>query len=321
MILELFKHMNSISQHDLTKICYLYYKEGQTQEEISSVFGLSRFKISRLLKKARGTGLVSIQINLPADDLTEIEVKLAKKFHLKQSIVVKVNEFDDKTPALQIGEAGALYLSNIIHRCNILGVAWGRSLSYVVHNIRPVEVKGLIVVQITGGMGAIEGTDAIALTMAFAQKLSAKAYIIQAPVIVRDRANRDAFLKEKQVREASEIARKADVAIFGIGLPSEDGLLSRAGFLTKKNSAALEKAGAVGAICGRFFDIDGLPCRNELDDRIIGLNLDEFRKIQHKVAIAFTPRKVKAILAAMRGRYLDVLITDEKTALDLLNRS
>jgi DNA-binding transcriptional regulator LsrR (DeoR family) len=58
-----------------------------------------------------------------------------------------------------------------------------------------------------------------------------------------------------------------------------------------------------------------------LDDRIIGLNLDEFRKIQHKVAIAFTPRKVKAILAAMRGRYLDVLITDEKTAVDLLNRS
>ena len=313
--------MNSISQHDLIKICYLYYKAGKTHEEISAVLGLCRFKISRLLKKARSTGLVSIRINLPADDLTETEVKLEKKFGLKQSIIVKVNEFDDNKPALQIGKAGALYLSSIIHRCNILGVAWGRSLSYVVDNIGPVDMKDLIVVQITGGMGAIEGTDAIALTMAFAQKLSAKAYIIQAPVIVRDRANRDAFLKEKQVREASEMARKADTAVFGIGLPSEDGLLSRAGFLTKKNSAALEKAGAVGAICGRFFDIDGLPCRNELDDRIIGLNLDEFRKIQHKVAIAFTPRKVKAILAAMRGRYLDVLITDEKTALDLLNRS
>ncbi len=65
-------------------------------------------------------------------------------------------------------------------------------------------------VQITSGMVAIEGTDAIELTMAFAQKLGAKAYIIQAPVIVRDRANRDAFLKEKQVREASKMARKAD---------------------------------------------------------------------------------------------------------------
>jgi len=313
--------MNSISQHDLTKICYLYYKEGQTQEEIAFVFGLSRFKISRLLKKARNTGLVSIKINFPADDLTETEVELAKKFRLKEAITVKTNEYDDKMPAAQIGEAGALYLSNLIRRCKILGVAWGRSISHVVHSIKAVEAKDLTVVQITGGMGAIEGTDANALTMELGQKLGAKAHVIQAPVIVRNRVIRDTFLKEEQIRKAIAIAKKADAAIFGIGLPGEDGLLSRAGLLTKKNSAALKKSGAVGAICGRFFDIDGLPCRIELDDRIIGLNLDEIKQISHKVAIAFGPRKMAALLAALRGRYLDVIITDEKTALELLNRS
>jgi len=104
-------------------------------------------------------------------------------------------------------------------------------------------------------------------------------------------------------------------------LPSEDGLLSRAGFLTKKSITALEKAGAVGAICGRFFDINGQKCINELDNQIIGLNLNELKRINHKVAIAFGLKKVNAIFGALQGQLLDVLITDDKTASALLGIS
>ncbi|UCE55892.1 MAG: hypothetical protein JSV31_10725, partial [Desulfobacterales bacterium] len=113
--------------------------------------------------------------------------------------------------------------------------------------VEQFEANDLTVVQMTGGMGAIAGTDANALTMALGQKL--------------------------------------------------------------------------GAICGRFFDISGQKCTNELDDQIIGLNLNELKKINHKVAIAFGPEKVKAILGAMRGHFLDVLITDDKTANALLEIS
>jgi len=313
--------MSSISQHELIKICYLYYIEGQTQQQISSAFGFSRFKTSRLLKKAREEGLVTIRINDPTSDLTEIEVKLARKYSLKQTIVVKIQKYNDKSHLSQIGEAGARYLYGVIHQCKVLGVAWGRSVSYVVQNVEQFEANDLTVVQMTGGMSAIEGTDANALTMALGQKLGAKAHVIQAPVIVGDRTIRDTLLKEKQIHEAIALAKKADAAIFGIGLPSEDGLLSRAGFLTKKSSTALEKAGAVGAICGRFFDINGQKCTNDLDDKIIGLNLNDLRRIKHKVAIAFGPEKVKAILGAMRGHFLDVLITNHKTANALLEIS
>ena len=315
------RNMNSITQHELIKICYLYYVEGQTQQEISCLFGLSRFKISRLLKKAKEKGLVNVQINVPSGDLTEMEIQIAKKYGLDQAIVVQTQEFYDKTLSLQIGEAGARYLSAIIQRCKVLGVAWGRSVSYVVQNIESAEANNLTVVQMTGGMGAIEGTDTNALTMALGQKLGAKAHVIQAPVIVRDRRIRDTLLKEGQIHEAITMAQKADTAIFGIGLPSEDGLLSRAGFLTPEKSAALEKAGAVGAICGRFFNGKGKKCSNLLDDQIIGLNLDEFRRIKHKVAIASGPHKTQAILGALKGKFLDVLITDEQTAEGLLRSS
>lgn len=311
--------MESISQHDLVKICYLYYVEGQTQQEISSTFGISRFKVSRLLKKARRDGLVSVQINAQEGNLADKEVKLAQKFGIDQARVVKTPDYNQDVQLSQIGEVGAHFLLGIIHRCRILGVAWGRSVSYVVQNVNSVDAENLTVVQMTGGMGAIEGTDATALTMTLGQKLHAKAHVIQAPVIVADRSIRDALLKEKQIREAISLAKKADAAIFGIGLPNEDGLLSSAGFLKKKNINALEKAGAVGVICGRFFDINGQKCTSTLDNQIIGLDLDEVKKIRYKVVIAFGPNKVKAIFGALQGHYLDVLITDDKTANALLD--
>ncbi|UCE53814.1 MAG: hypothetical protein JSV31_32060, partial [Desulfobacterales bacterium] len=178
--------MSSISQHELIKICYLYYIEGQTQQQISSAFGFSRFKTSRLLKKAREEGLVTIRINDPTSDLTEMEFELARKYSLKQAIVVKIQKYNDKSQLSQIGEAGARYLSGTIHQCKVLGVAWGRSISYVVQNVEQFEANDLTVVQMTGGMGAIAGTDANALTMALGQKLGANAHVIQAPVIVGD---------------------------------------------------------------------------------------------------------------------------------------
>ena len=89
--------MREFSERDILKVCYLYYREEKTQEEISSLLGVSRFKISRVLKEARRRGLVSININDPTGDLTEIEIKLEKKFGIKQATVVKSNEFSDKS--------------------------------------------------------------------------------------------------------------------------------------------------------------------------------------------------------------------------------
>ena len=96
-------NMNSISQHNLIKICYLYYFEGQTQQEISSAFGISRFKVSRLLKKARQDGLVTVQIKGPNGDLAEKEIKLAQKYGIKQTIIVKTQKYNENSHLSQIG--------------------------------------------------------------------------------------------------------------------------------------------------------------------------------------------------------------------------
>ena len=312
--------MREMSERDILRVCYLYYKEEKTQEEISRLMGVSRFKVSRILKDARERGLVSITINDPLGDITENEVELAKKYGLEQAIVININEFSGKSGLDQAGEAGANYLKKIVNLYRILGVTWGYTVYHVVNNLQPVEVKDLTLVQIAGGLGTIEGFDNNMLTMMLGQKLNAKAHVIPAPVIVRNRNIRDTLFKEKKIQETLSIAKKADLVLFGIGLINMKGMLWGSGFLTESDEVKLKKSGAVGALCGRFFDADGQICWSDLDDRTIGLNLDELRSIKHKVCIAIGPEKFEGILGALRGRLVNVLITDEETVKRLLDQ-
>jgi dihydroxyacetone kinase len=316
--MNLRKERVSVDDRDLFRICYLYYKEEKTQEEISSIFGLSRFKVNRLLKEARNRGLVTIQINDPLERLTETEVELAKRFGLKEAIVVRINRFSGKPPLEQIGEAGALYLTHIIRGHSVLGISWGRTLYHLVKNVKPVEVKGLAVVQISGGLGTIEGTDTNILTMTLSQRLGGTAYVIPAPVIVKSREIRETFLREGKIREALSKAKEADLAILGIGVVDRDGGLWKAGFLNHSDEVRLKKAGAIGAIGGHFYDCQGRMCSNGVEGRIIGLTLDELKRVRHKIGVAMGPEKSHAILGALRGGLLNALITEEETAQGIL---
>jgi deoxyribonucleoside regulator len=291
-----------------------------SQIEIGTRMGMSRWKVGRVIKDARERGLITITINHPQVDLTETEIKLAHKFDLKQSIVVDINEFSGNSPLNQIGMAGAQYLASIIHHYHILGVTWGLTMSHVVKFLPKIEPVGLELAQIGGGIGTIEGTDNPALSTMLGQKMSANAHIIQAPIIVRNKSIRDILFRENKIRETLEIAKRADIVMFGVGLVSTESLLWQSGFLGPKEAAKLKKAGAVGAICGRFFNDQGKQCWQALADRTIGLSLNELKKIKHKILIAVGKEKLQAILGALEGNLVDVLIVDKETAHRLLNR-
>jgi deoxyribonucleoside regulator len=301
-------------ERDIIKICYLFYNEGLSQVEIGEIMAMSRWKVGRIIKDARARGLISIAINHPQSDLTEIEIELAKKYGLKQAIVVDITEFDRVSPLDQIGEAGAQYLTSIIDHHRILGVTWGITVSHVAKNLPKVEAKHLKLVQIGGGLGIIEGTDNPALTTMLGQKLGAEAHLIQAPIIVQSKSIRDTLFKETKIRKTIEIAKKADLVMFGVGLIGRESLLWKSGFLNERDASRLKMAGAVGAVCGRFFDEQGNRCLHDLADRTIGLNLNELKKIKHKILISAGVEKIQAVLGALKGKLADVLIIDLDTA-------
>lgn len=310
--------MHAIGRREIIEISYLYYNEKKTQEEIATLLGISRFKVGRILKTAIQEGIVSITINDPISDLVEMEIELAKKYGLRKSVVVRTVAYNGETPFDQIGKAGARYLSRIATEHKILGVTWGRTLRHMINNMDAMDAGDLTIIQLSGGMGSIEGTDTNMLTMMLGQKLGAKPLFLQSPVVVKDKKTKKALLQEKSVAEILRIARKSDLALVGIGLLNRQGLLWQSGMMEERDYRGLQKAGAVGAICGRCFDINGKPCVSDWDDRVIGLTLKELKRVQHKVGIAFGEEKLKGIVGALNGRYLDVLITDEDIANSLL---
>lgn len=321
MILHpVFEGHQNMRERDVIKICYLFYNEGMSQVEIGEVMGISRWKVGRTIKDARERGLITITINHPKIDLTETEIKIAKKFGIKQAIVVGINEFSGESPLDQIGAAGAQYLALIIHRYRILGVTWGLTMSHVAKNLPKIETVRLELAQIGGGIGTIEGTDNPALTTMLGQKMSANAHVIQAPIIVRDKSIRDTLFKENKIRETLKIAKKADIVMFGVGLVGSESLLWQSGLLGSKEATILKKAGAVGAICGRFFSDHGKQCWQDLADRTIGLSLNELKMIKHKILIAMGKEKLQGILGALKGDLVDVLIVDMETAQCLLDK-
>jgi deoxyribonucleoside regulator len=281
---------------------------------------MSRWKIGRVIKDARERGLITITINHPQVDLTETEIKLAKKFGLKQAIVVDINKFSGNSPLEQISGAGAQYLASIIHRYRILGVTWGLTMSHVAKNLPKIEPDRLELAQIGGGIGTVEGSDNPALTTMLGQKMSANAHVLQAPIIVRNKAIRDTLFKETKIRETLKIAKKSDIVMFSVGHIGSESLLWQSGLLGQKETTTLKKAGAVGAICGRFFNKHGKQCWQALADRTIGLSLKELKMIKHKILIAVGKEKLLGILGALQGDLVDVLIVDQETAEHLLNQ-
>ena len=150
--------------------------------------------------------------------------------------------------------------------------------------------------------------------------MSANAHVIQAPIIVRYKSIRDTLFKETKIRETLEIARKAEIVMLGDVLVSTESLLWQSGLLGPDEAATLKKAGAVGAICGRFFNDQGKQCWQDLADRTIGLSLNELKKIKHKILIAVGKEKLQAITGALKGNIVDVLIVDKETAQNLLDK-
>ena len=310
--------MYNISRKDIIKVCLLYYEENRTQPEISKIMGISRFKVGRLLNQAKKEGVISIRIHDPLGNIGELEIELARKFGLKEAVVAGNGEILGKSESEQIGMLGAQYLSRVIGEIKILSVAWGATLRHLVENMEKIKAEDLTVVTLSGSIGTIGGTDTNMLTMMLSEKLTARSLLLQAPLVVRDQKTRQAFLKEKNIAETLRIAKSADMTLLGIGMANEKGSLYKAGLLRGADYQGMRNHGAVGAICGRFYDINGKPCIADWDNRVIGPNLDELDQMKHKVAIAGGREKKDAIIGALKGHLMDVLITDEHTAQALL---
>lgn len=305
----------------LVKVAHLYYDQDMTQPEIAAKLDLSQASVSRLLKRAKKEQIVRVTVNMPYGVYPHLEEQLQKAYGLKEAIVVDSIEHSDQI-LRDIGSAAAYYLETTLRSGDIIGVSsWSSTLLAMVDALqplsRPLQIR---VLQILGGLGSPSAeVYASRLVDRLANLMRGTATFLPAPGIVGSPDVVPVLLQDRYVHDAMSLFDQVTIALVGIGTLEPSGLLASSGnIFSPEELDMLRSAGAVGDICLRFFDASGNPVVTPLNDRVIGMGLDQLRRAKRAVGIAGGLQKLSAIRGALQGRFINVLITDRFTAQHLL---
>lgn len=303
----------------MVRIAQLYYRMQLSQEQIGERLGLSRFQVGRLLDRALREDIVRIEIVHPLARRVQLEDELVERFGLKAAIVVDAPITTSELAAQQLAReavagAGARLLADL-HPSGSIGVCWGRTMLELARQLEPGWTTATEVVQLNGATSrSAEPTRANEIAERFASTTGASIRLLAAPAIVRSRELRMALEEDPAVGETIEAARAAPTAIFGLGILTPDSVLVGSGYLSQADLADLQAAGAVGDIVGRFLRADGQIASRELDERTVGLPPGDLTSKPISMGLAAGVGRGPITLAALRGRYLNVLVMDADTA-------
>jgi lsr operon transcriptional repressor len=306
----------------LLRVAWFYYKDELTQDEIARRLSVSRASVGRMLDRARKVGLVSISLN--ADHLGAFEVsrQLRQTFALAEALVIPdhvVGEGDHHELNARLGLGGAQFMSTHLRPGGTLGVGWGETVSRVIASTSFGAVGPIHMVSLTGGVDAYlpaflssnkgEGPAEGEMT---------SATVIPTPIVASTPELAAALKAEPAIQSVLKQACEVDLAIVGVGTPTADATIVQMGYLEAEDVRTLHDHHVAGDILGQFFDAAGRVVKLPIHDRRIGIELADLAQIPKVTGVAGGLHKVEAILGALRGGFLDVLVTNELTALRLL---
>jgi DNA-binding transcriptional regulator LsrR (DeoR family) len=309
----------------LAQVAWLYYDQNKSQQEVATEMGISRSAVSRLLTEAREKGIVEIIVHYPWRTSSSLEQELTSIFKLKAARVL-LSENKSYEEMLQgLGILAAQYLDNHLHDGMILGISWGTALYQMIRAMRPRNLPGVEVIQAIGATGSeTVPTDGPILAQLLSNRLGGITRYLHAPLIVENETARDVLIQDRNIRETLARAEQADIMLVGIGTPnSELYSLLRAGYVTEQEAQTIRANGVAGDICAQHYSLTGEWLDIDINRRTIGITLDVLPKCDKVIGVAGSSRKGAAILGALRGRYINVLITDDQAAQKVLalNRS
>jgi len=308
----------------MAKVARMYYVQGIRQAGITERLQIHQSTVSRLLKRAREANLVRFSVTTPPGIFADIEDQLVARFGLKDAMVVECPN-EEEPMVRDLGAATAYFVETTVKPGTTIGISsWSRSLFAMVDALQPGDYcRGGKVVQILGGVG-VTGAEhhAMYLAQRLAASIGASPVLLQAPGVVGSPEARRVLARDPAVREASEQFEHLDLALVGIGSMEPSRLLSSSGnVFSPEERNDLMKQGAVGDICFRFFDEQGESIKTPLMQRVIGIEPVLLKKVSRVVGVTGGRKKVRATLAALRGGWINVLITDLRAAEALLNET
>lgn len=296
----------------------LYYQLDHTQQEIAGKLGVSRPTVSRLLRQAKERGFVEIKIIDPFTDHEQLRKALQSKYHLEDIEITFAAIEEEHEIVNGISEAAAHYLHGTVKDGDVLGVTWGTTMHHVATKLQEKQVKGVEVIQLKGGVGISDvNTYESETVYLFAEAFRTVPRYLPLPVFVDNPVVKEVIESDRHIHRLIELGKQANLAVFTVGAVDDASLLFRLGYLSDEEKAFIQ-SNAVGDICSRFFTRTGEICHQPINERTIGIELEDLKRKEKSILVAGGQRKVEAMHGALLGGYANVLITDQYTAQALL---
>lgn len=321
---EVLTKISSFNNDPVLHATWLYYQEGLSQTDVARLMGVSRVTVVKYLQTAREKGFVQINLDLNTFSSIDYALKIKDKFGLNQVIIVPDGEHteqrqDSKLMREKLAKAGGMYLNQVVEANDVLGVAWGRTIHQMGKVMTPKFSKNVTVLQMLGSMPAQPDFTTIESSSQIANKLSGRVISLHVPAVVSSSRLAVELQAEPIIRANFEALTQCNKAFFVVGNALDENPLIRSGVLSKKEMQTYRDMGAVGVICGRFYDKYGNPVVAEVDLRILGITLAQLRQVKRRIFLAGGERNYNATLGAILGGFVSDLIIDEGTARFLFN--
>ncbi|WP_137152924.1 sugar-binding transcriptional regulator [Devosia sp. FKR38] len=303
---------------DAARAGWLYYVAGNTQEEIAAKLGISRQSAQRLVSLSVSEGLIKVRLDHPIGRCMDLASRLKSRFALDLVEVVP-SDPSSQSSTLGIAEAAATEIERWLKRPDpiVMAIGTGRTLKAAVAQLTPMECPQHKVVSLTGNIAPDGSAAFYNVIFNMADTVKSRSFPMPLPVIASSARERELLHAQPMIRETLALAAQANVTFVGVGDIGPDAPLYLDGFITDAELKALQKAGAVGEICGWSFDADGRLIEGLTNDRVASAPMPS-REASLVVAIAMGDRKLPGIRATLNRRLVNGLITDERTAEGLL---
>lgn len=294
----------------MSKVAFMYYFDNLSQQQIANLLNISRSKVSRLLFSAREKEIVQINIATPVTRCADIEVHLKELYQLDQVMVVPVYSIKEDSVLDSLGKAGADFILDHIEDGEKIGFSTGETLKRVANHLENTKtLSSCEILPVMGGvwMENASEIDANTISQRIAEKLGAKCYSLYAPAFISDPQLRELLVQNFYIRNVLDKILQTNITFVSVGseLPN---------YLTDSDKEQAQQRGVVGDVAGWLFDSDGKIVDMPIHKKLISPNILEIGKESKIVLISGTERKKAAILAALRGQWVDCLITDEGVA-------
>ncbi|MBT9369173.1 sugar-binding transcriptional regulator [Rhizobium sp. CSW-27] len=304
---------------DAARAGWLYYVAGRTQDEIAAAMGISRQSAQRLVSLAVAERLIKVRLDHPISACLELSLALREKFDLKHADVVPSDPAGTSS-TVGIAEAAAAEIERWLKSPEpiVLAIGTGRTLKAAVDQLPPMECPQHRIVSLTGNIAPDGSAAYYNVIFSMADAIKARHFPMPLPVLCSSAEERDLLHGQPIVKSTLTLGATANVTFVGVGELGADAPLCLDGFLAPDEMSALMQAGAAGEICGWMYDHDGRLLDNPVNDRVASVPIPP-RDRGVVIGVALGRRKETALAAALRGRMINGLITDERTAEHMLS--